>query len=380
MKILYAILFIILIKNTFYSQNDFGEFSKTEFNVTSHNDSEDMNMFSYLFETKKQLVDFIDLKKGDLVAEIGAGDGVNIGILSMFFDSIKFVAQDIDAKTLKNKTYNKVIKKYQNYSHKTQSNTNTFELVIGTKNTTNLPDNKFDVLFIINSFHDFDKQDEMLDDIYKKLKPNGRFILLEGFSFPNDTQVCPDYGPHVLHTLDFELPRFEKHGFYANKMRSPNLKAVHYGNGLIFVKDKKLTEQFYENKNEIDGLIKQAFRLKQSAIASDSIIAKHITDSVSSKINTIVSVYHEFEVWIKDLGFRHLKKLEYKAGLNVFKANTIFFPDSYQAYYWLGFGYEKNKLYDLAIENYEISLKLNPNNSLCIEKITLINKLKNTNR
>lgn len=380
MKNLYLILFIILTRNSFYSQNDFGEFSKTEFNVTSHSDSEDMNMFSYLFETKKQLVDFIDLKKGDLVAEIGAGDGVNIGILSMFFDSIKFVAQDIDAKTLNNKTYNKIIKKYQNYSHKTQSNTNTFELVIGTKITTNLPDNKFDVLFIINSFHDFDKQDEMLDDIYKKLKPDGRFILLEGFSFPNDTQVCPDYGRHVLHTLDFELQRFEKHGFYASKMRSPNLKAVHYGNGLVFVKDKKLTEQFFKDKNEIDGLTKQAFRLKQSAIASDSITVKQITDSVSSKINTIVSVYHEFEVWMKDLGFRHIKKSEYKAGLNVFKANAIFFPDSYQAYYWLGFGYEKNKLYDLALESYNTSLKLKPNNSLCIDKIKLVNKLKNTSR
>ena len=325
MKKLYILLFIVLIKSTFYSQNDFGEFSKAEFNITSHNDSEGMNMFSYLFETKKQLVDFIDLKKGDVVAEIGAGDGINIGILSMFFDSVNFIAQDIDAKSLKNKKYHKLIKKYQKYSHKTETNTNSFELVIGTKTSTNLPDNKFDVLFIINSFHDFDKQDEMLDDIYKKLKPDGRFILLEGFSFPKDTQVCPDYGPHVLHTIDYELPRFERHGFYATKMRAPNLKAVHYGNGFVFVKNKELTKQFYDNKNEIDGLMNQVFRLKQSAIASDSIIVKQITDSVSSKINTIASVYQEFEVWIKDLGFRHIKKSEFKAGLNVFKANTIFF-------------------------------------------------------
>ncbi|MEO6305854.1 MAG: methyltransferase domain-containing protein [Bacteroidia bacterium] len=374
----FLILFLsILLEGRFYSQNQFGEFSKAEFNVSSHSDTEDMNMFSCQFETKKQLVDFIDLKKGDVVAEIGAGDGINIGILSMFFDSITFVAQDIDAKTLKNKSYNKIIKKYQNYSHKTQ--TNIFELVIGTINSSNLPDNKFDELFIINSFHDFDKQDEMLDDIYKKLKPDGRFILLEGFSFPNDTQVCPDYGPHVLHTLDFELARFEKHGFYVSKMRSPNLKAVHYGNGLVFVKNKKLTEQFYNNKNEIDHLTKQAFRLKQNIIASDSAIVKQITDSLSPKINTIVSVYHEFEVWIKDLGFNHLRKSEYLAAINVFKANTCFFPDSYQAYYWLALACEKNKLYAMALENYKNSLKLNPENKLCINKIKAVTKLQRTN-
>ena len=200
------LLYFTNISSTF-SQNYFGEFSKTEFKC----EPEDLNFFLYLFETKDQLRNFIDLKKGDIVTEIGAGDGINIGVLSMVFDSLTFVAQDIDNKVLNSKTFNKTIKKYTKYRQTPQ--TNKFETVIGTMTSTNLPDNKFDELFIINSFHDFDKQDEMLDDIYKKLKPNGRFILLEGFSFPNDTQICPDYGPHILHTLDAELPRFEKHGF-----------------------------------------------------------------------------------------------------------------------------------------------------------------------
>ena len=379
MKKIHLILFIVILThNQIYCQSGFGVFAKQEFNIKPTNDAEDLNFFAYMFETKNQFSDFLNIQRGDVVTEIGAGDGINIGVMSVLLDSVNFVAQDIDSKILNAKNYNKLISKYQKY--RTNPQTNTFSLVIGTINSSNLPDNKFDELFIVNSFHDFDKQDEMLDDIYKKLKPNGKFILLEGFSFPNDTQICPDYGPHVLHTLDVDLAKFEQHGLYLSSMKAPYFKAMHYGNGLILVKDKKQSETFYKAKNEIDELVSHAFRFKQNDIAKDSVVMKQITDSILTKIQTITSVYKVFEVWVKDLGFKHLIKAEYLSAINVFKSNTRFFPNSYQAYYWLAQAYEKNKLYDLAIENYNTSLKLNPTNSICVDKIKEVNKLKNTNR
>lgn len=379
MKKFYLLLsLLILTQNGFYCQNGFGVFAKQEFNVKATNDAEDLNFFAYMFETKKQFTDFLNIQKGDVVTEIGAGNGINIGVMSIFLDSTTFVAQDIDSKALNPKDYRRLIKEYQKYRTKPQNNS--FELVIGTINSSNLPDNKFDELFIINSFHDFDKQDEMLDDIYKKLKPDGKFILLEGFSFPNDTQICPDYGPHILQTLDVNLAKFEKHGFYLSSIKAPNCKAFHYGNALVLVKDKKKSEQFYKRKNEIDELVSHAFRFKQNNIAKDSVIMKQITDSILTKLPTITSVYKVFEVWVKDIGFKHLIKSEYLAAINVFKSNALFFPNSYQAYYWLALAYEKNKSYELALENYINSLKLNPSNSLCKDKIKEVNKLKNTNR
>jgi ubiquinone/menaquinone biosynthesis C-methylase UbiE len=367
---------LLFINSSLFAQNSFGEFAELEFNVKSKNDAEDLNFFAYLFETKKQFIDFLNIQKGDIVTEIGAGNGINIGVMSMLLDSVTFIAQDIDAKMLNDKNYKKIINEYQ--KHRTKPQTNKFELVIGNVNSSNLTDNTFDELFVINSFHDFDKQDEMLADIYKKLKPNGRFILLEGSSFPKDTQICQDYGPHVLHTLDVDLAKFEKHGFYLTKMRAPYFKAAHYGNGLILVKDKKQSDAFYKEKNEIDEVVSHAFRFKQNDIAKDSMIVKQITDSILTKLNTITSVYPVFEVWIKDLGFKHIQKSEYLAAIHIFKSNTRFFPNSYQAFYWLGVAYEKNKLYDLALANYNMSITLQPTNKICLDKIKAVTKLKNT--
>lgn len=370
----FVLLFYFANIRSTFSQNYYGEFSKTEFNCAP----EDLNFFLWLFETKSQLKDFIDLKKGDIITEIGAGNGINIGVLSMVYDSVTFVAQDIDIKTLTDKTYNKIIKKYSKYRQTPQ--TNKFEKVIGTKTSTNLPDSKFDELFIINSFHDFDKQDEMLDDIYKKLKPNGRFILLEGFSFPNDTQICPDYGPHILHTLDTELPRFEKHGFYLTKMRSPNFKAAHYGNALVFEKDKKKSAEFYNNKITVDEVVNHSFRLKQNNVATDSLVVSQIFDSLQTNIKNITDVYKGYELWIREVGMKYLMKSEIIAAINILKGNVLLYPLSYQANYWLGFAYEKNKQYDLALTYYNNSLKLNLTNYVCIDKIKATEKLKNTNR
>jgi tetratricopeptide (TPR) repeat protein len=370
----FVLLFYFSNISVTVSQNYFGEFSKTEFKC----EPEDLNFFLWLFETKDQLKDFIDLKKGDIITEIGAGDGINIGVMSMVYDSVTFVAQDIDTKVLNDKTYNKIIKKYAKYRQTPQ--TNKFEKVIGTMTSTNLTDNKFDELLIINSFHDFDKQEEMLDDIYKKLKPNGRFILLEGFSFPNDTQICPDYGPHILHTLDAELPRFEKHGFYLTKMRSPNCKAAHYGNALIFEKDKKKSAEFYNFKTTVDEVVNHSFSLKQNDVASDSSVVAQIFDSLQIHIKNITNVYKGYELWIREVGMKYLMKSEIIAAINVLKGNVDLYPLSYQANYWLGIAYEKNKQYDLALTYYSNSLRLNQTNSVCIGKIKAIEKLKNTNR
>ena len=100
----------------------------------------------------------------------GAGDGTQYrNTIYVFDNSVNFIAQDIDAKsptiTSASQTLITCTSKIQSINE-----TNTHSILtqlLAQKLQLTLPDNKFDVLFIINSFHDFDKQDEMLDDIYK---------------------------------------------------------------------------------------------------------------------------------------------------------------------------------------------------------------------
>ncbi len=353
------------------AQDYFGEFSKTEFNC----DGEDLNFFLWLFENKTQITNFLDIKKGDKVVEIGAGNGINFGVMSMLYDSVNFTAQDINETALNRISLNKLIRKYTKYSGKPQ--TNTFEIVIGNLTSTHLKDNTYDEAFIINSLHDFDKQEEMIDDIGKKIKQDGKFILLEGYSFPGDTQTCPDYGPHVLHTLDFELARFEKHGWYLTKMRAPNFKAAHYGQALIYERDKNKSLAFYTKKKNVDEVISHAFRFRDNVVASDAALMLQITDSLKPRIRDINQAYTGFETWLRELGYKHMMKAEYQAAENIFKSIIDLYPTSYQTYYWLAYAQEKQSKFELALKNYSDALAKSPNNEACIKKVKQMEKLSN---
>jgi tetratricopeptide (TPR) repeat protein len=363
------LIICFLSGNLIYSQKYAGELAKTGFNLSPDR----LNFFKDMFETKKQLYTFLEIKNGETIAEVGADDGINLGILSMLYDSLTLYAQDIDAKCLTQKSLNKEIKYYS--KKRTTPQTNTFKWVIGTMNSTNLPANTFDKIFLIDAYHDFDKKDDMIEDIAAKLKPNGQIIFLDGFSFIGDTQVCPFAGRHVVTTLEVELKRFEKHGFYLTKMRAPNYNGAHYGQGLVFERNKPRSDEFYKLQKAIESFALQSSRFSQKAIASDSMVMKQITDSILPKINGITFVYPEYELWIKDISIRYLRKSDYLSAINIFKSNVRFFPDSYQTYYWLGLAYQENKQYDLALKNLKQSLALNPNNKNCTDRIKTVEKL-----
>lgn len=63
------------------------------------------------------------------------------------------------------------------------------------------------------------------------------------------------------------------------------------------------------------------------------------------------------------LGYQFLQNGNIKDAIELFKLNTIAFPESGNVYYSLGEAYLKDGQKDLAIKNYEKSLELDPNNS-----------------
>jgi ubiquinone/menaquinone biosynthesis C-methylase UbiE len=352
-----------------YAQKYTGEFAEPEFNCSRGQ----LGFFAHMFETKKQLLDFMDLRKGEAVAEIGAAEGYNLGMLSVVTDSITFYAEDIDAKSLKERKYKKEIRRYSRLRKTKQ--TNQFKLVIGTIHASNLPDGQLDKVVIIDSYHDFDNKDEMLDDISRKLKPGGKLLILDGFSFPGDTQTCRACGVHVLTTLEVELKRMEQHGFYLTHMKAPDFKAFHYGNALVLEKDKNKSDAFYKSRYAVAPLVQQAFNLKKPEIAADSQTVQKITQALLPSIREITTVYAEYELWVKDLAQEYLRQANYPAAINLFKANTLLYPISYQAYYWLGVAYQENKQPVLASLYLNRALSLQPDNDICTKRLQQLKQL-----
>lgn len=169
-----------------------------------------LNLANY-FESKKEVVEFFDFKKGDIVADIGAGEGKYEGAFSLLFDSINYFVQDIDKNILTQEKLNKVVKYYSSLTGLPQ--TNKFQLCIGTEKSTNLPDSTFDKIIMLSSFHEFSFMDEMIADISKKLKPGGKVYIVDAF--------CTEKG-HVNYNSSEVILKMKNHGFTLDKLQGTN--------------------------------------------------------------------------------------------------------------------------------------------------------------
>jgi ubiquinone/menaquinone biosynthesis C-methylase UbiE len=157
----YLLVFLVLNINSIQSQS----FSyKTYGNIANY------------FASVADMKSFFNFQNGEVIAEIGAGDGQNIGGFGLLVDSCTFYIQDIDHKVLNNANWNKLYKKYIKAG---MSSKHQFNLVIGEEKRTNLPRAIFDKIIMSSSFHEFIYMNEMIEDIKTRLKPNGMVYILE---------------------------------------------------------------------------------------------------------------------------------------------------------------------------------------------------------
>jgi ubiquinone/menaquinone biosynthesis C-methylase UbiE len=157
-----ALIAIVIVLSAFISKPEFSY--KVYGNVANY------------FESEKELLDYFEFKKGNNVAEIGSLEGKNIVGFCILTDSVTFYAQDINSKTLNQRSFEKLLSKAEKYKKPISSKT---KLIIGNEKESLLPENAFDKIILVNTFHEFSFMNEMLRDIYKKLKPNGKLYILE---------------------------------------------------------------------------------------------------------------------------------------------------------------------------------------------------------
>ena len=131
-------------------------------------------------ESYRPKFDYYKIKSGNIIADVGAGNGWSEGVFSGMSDSVKFYIQDINTRVLNQDELNKIVKHYS--SIKLSPQTNSFYMVIGSEKKTNLPNGLFNKIIIHNTFHEFTDPKSLVQDLTTKVKPNGEIFVSDQFS------------------------------------------------------------------------------------------------------------------------------------------------------------------------------------------------------
>ncbi|MEQ9437799.1 MAG: methyltransferase domain-containing protein [Cyclobacteriaceae bacterium] len=132
-------------------------------------------------KTFQPFIEFMDIKPGMAVADVGAGSGALTVIMATQLDNCAVYIQDIDHQVLEQENVNKMIAYYSGQLGYELGQRNQFHLVYGTTTQSNLPDGSIDVIYSNATMHVFDAPDAMLQDLRKKLKPTGKIFIRDSF-------------------------------------------------------------------------------------------------------------------------------------------------------------------------------------------------------
>ncbi|MEA5461295.1 methyltransferase domain-containing protein [Arcicella sp. LKC2W] len=116
-------------------------------------------------------------KENETIASIGASSGVWEIWFASQVDNLTFYIQDIDEQNCNQEEIDYGVQYYEKLLKKTI--VGTFIPVIGTERTTNLPQNTFDKVLIINSLHEFSHPKLILQDIMRILKRDAKLFIEE---------------------------------------------------------------------------------------------------------------------------------------------------------------------------------------------------------
>jgi ubiquinone/menaquinone biosynthesis C-methylase UbiE len=118
-----------------------------------------------------------NFQPNETIASIGASSGVWEIWFASQVEDLTFYLQDIDPLNCNQEEIEYGIKYYEKLLQKPISGK--FIPIIGTQSETNLPKNTFDKVLIINSLHEFETPEFILQDIHKILKANGQLFIEE---------------------------------------------------------------------------------------------------------------------------------------------------------------------------------------------------------
>lgn len=119
-------------------------------------------------EHTDMLLENMDIKPTDTIADIGAGSGYHVFKMAPMAKNGLIYAVDIQEEMLKALRIKKEKENYKNIT-----------LVKGDEKSIHLPTNSVDKILMVDVYHEFSYPIAMLASIKKALKPNGKLFLIE---------------------------------------------------------------------------------------------------------------------------------------------------------------------------------------------------------
>ncbi|MEH2455611.1 class I SAM-dependent methyltransferase [Nostoc sp.] len=119
-------------------------------------------------EQPSKVVNVLNLKPDDVVADIGAGTGYLSFRIAPLLTAGKVLAVDVQPEMLE------IIELF-----KKEKNITNVEPVLATLTDPNLPPESVDLALMVDAYHELEYPQEVMQGIVKALKPGGRVVLVE---------------------------------------------------------------------------------------------------------------------------------------------------------------------------------------------------------
>ncbi|MDJ0600902.1 MAG: class I SAM-dependent methyltransferase [Crocosphaera sp.] len=119
-------------------------------------------------ENPAKLLETLNPKPTDIIADIGAGSGYFSFRLASLVPDGKVLAVDIQSEMLEIINF-----------LKEENQVNNIETILGTIRDPNLPKDSVDTVLMVDAYHEFEYPREMMKNIVTALKPGGQVVLAE---------------------------------------------------------------------------------------------------------------------------------------------------------------------------------------------------------
>lgn len=122
-----------------------------------------------IYDNREKIVKLARVRPGTVVADVGAGTGLFTMLLAKEVGKKgKVYAGDIVPAFLRHIEKRAAAEKRNNV-----------KTILGTEHSTQLPGNKFDLVFICDTYHHFEYPQSVLASIHRALKPGGEIFLVD---------------------------------------------------------------------------------------------------------------------------------------------------------------------------------------------------------